>query len=164
MTPSPPSGNANTQIEAKHEATDVYDGYALSLKQPWATLLAHGKKSIEIRRWPTAKRGRILIHASSVPDERAEAWMFVPQELRHAAQLNGGIVGLGELTECRAYRTLPEFARDQGRHLNHLSWFQGPVMYGFVFSNLSPLPFHACAGWMRFFSVAANPKKRKRAK
>ena len=38
--------------------------YALSLKQPWATLLAHGLKSIEIRRWATRLRGRILIHAS----------------------------------------------------------------------------------------------------
>src|SRR5205823_6217499 len=31
--------------------------YALSLKQPWATLLAHAVKTIEVRKWPTARRG-----------------------------------------------------------------------------------------------------------
>src|SRR5207245_2747235 len=29
--------------------------YALSLKQPWATLLVHGLKSIEVRRWSTPR-------------------------------------------------------------------------------------------------------------
>ena len=32
--------------------------YALSVKQPWATLLVHGLKTIEVRAWPTARRGR----------------------------------------------------------------------------------------------------------
>ena len=30
--------------------------YALSLKQPWAALLVHGLKSIEVRRWAAARR------------------------------------------------------------------------------------------------------------
>src|SRR5204863_2700985 len=38
--------------------------YALSLKQPWAALLVHGRKSVEVRSWPTARRGRVLIHAA----------------------------------------------------------------------------------------------------
>ncbi len=40
--------------------------YALSLKQPWAALLVTGRKRIEVRNWPTARRGRILIHAARV--------------------------------------------------------------------------------------------------
>src|SRR4051794_31022472 len=55
--------------------------YALSLKQPWAALLVHGVKTIEVRRWPTARRGRVLIHAARVPDDRPEAWSRVPEEL-----------------------------------------------------------------------------------
>jgi len=35
----------------------------LSIKQPWANLIAHGLKDIENRTWRTNFRGRILIHA-----------------------------------------------------------------------------------------------------
>lgn len=37
----------------------------LSIKQPWATLIAHGVKDIENRTWPTTHRGGIYIHASA---------------------------------------------------------------------------------------------------
>jgi hypothetical protein len=39
---------------------------ALSIKQPWASLIAHGIKNIENRTWKTNFRGKIYIHASSV--------------------------------------------------------------------------------------------------
>jgi hypothetical protein len=128
--------------------------FALSLKQPWAALLAHGLKTIEVRRWPTARRERILIHAARVPDERPEAWARVPPEVLPAAKLLGGILGAGDLTGCIAYRNLTDFAADQPRHLNELSWFEEPVLYGFVFGNLTVLPFRRYPGWMRFFPVA----------
>ena len=38
---------------------------ALSIKQPWASLIAHGIKDIENRTWRTKFRGRIYIHASA---------------------------------------------------------------------------------------------------
>ena len=37
---------------------------ALSLLQPWATLVVMGVKQIETRSWSTAYRGPLLIHAS----------------------------------------------------------------------------------------------------
>ena len=37
---------------------------AVSIKQPWASLIAHGIKDIENRTWRTHFRGRIYIHAS----------------------------------------------------------------------------------------------------
>ena len=42
---------------------------ALSIKQPWASLIAHGVKDIENRTWKTHFRGRIFIHASGKPDK-----------------------------------------------------------------------------------------------
>jgi len=39
----------------------------LSIKQPWASLIASGIKDIENRTWKTNFRGRILIHASGNP-------------------------------------------------------------------------------------------------
>ena len=38
---------------------------ALSIKQPWASLIAHGIKNIENRTWKTHFRGKIYIHASA---------------------------------------------------------------------------------------------------
>ena len=127
--------------------------YALSLKQPWAALLVHGCKTIEVRRWPTTRRGRILIHAARVPDERPAVWALLPPELAEDAQIRGGIIGAGELTGCIPYRSLQAFAADRSLHLNDPSWFQEPILYGFSFAKLKPLPFRAYPGWMRFFRV-----------
>lgn len=38
---------------------------SLSIKQPWAALIAHGIKDIENRTWRTHFRGKIYIHASA---------------------------------------------------------------------------------------------------
>lgn len=39
---------------------------ALNVKQPWAWLIASGKKTIETRTWSTKYRGPILIVSSKV--------------------------------------------------------------------------------------------------
>ncbi len=135
--------------------------YALSLKQPWATLVVHGLKTVEVRRWPTARRGRILIHAARIADERPEAWEHVPEHLEESARQLGGILGAADLIGCRAYRTLDDFLEDQGRHLNKADWFESAGLYGFTFTAPEVLPFRAYPGWMRFFPVRAGPFVRK---
>jgi hypothetical protein len=131
---------------------------ALSVKQPWAALLVSGCKTIEVRRWPTARRGRVLIHAARRADERSEAWEKVPRELLPLVRLRGGIIGAGTLTGCVTYRTLDAFAADEGRHRIAPDWFEGPFLYGFLFANLSVLPFRRCRGRMGFFHVEAEPR------
>ena len=37
---------------------------AITIKQPWASLIVHGIKDIENRTWRTNYRGRVLIHAA----------------------------------------------------------------------------------------------------
>src|SRR5262249_50712541 len=108
--------------------------------------------------WPTARRGRILIHAARVSDHRPEAWAKLPLELHDAARLLGGIIGEAELTGCREYTTRDVFAADQERHLNDATWFEGPKLYGFTFANVQQLPFHKYPGWMRFFEVDEDPR------
>ena len=127
--------------------------YALSVKQPWAALLVVGLKRIEVRRWPTARRGRVLIHAARVPDKRPEAWAHVTAAAEPLAALRGGIIGAAELTRCVEYRTAETFAIDQPLHLNDLAWYEPPVLYGFTFANPEVLPFQSCTGWFRFFPV-----------
>ena len=42
----------------------------LTLKQPWATLVAEGIKKIEFRTWKTNYRGKVLIHAGAGVDKK----------------------------------------------------------------------------------------------
>lgn len=41
---------------------------AITIKQPWASLIVHGIKDIENRNWRTNFRGRVLIHSSAKGD------------------------------------------------------------------------------------------------
>jgi len=128
--------------------------FALSIKQPWAALVVQGVKTIEVRRWPTTRRGTILIHAARVPDDRKEAWDLVTtEELRELAQRRGGLIGSVNLVECITYRDLPSFAKDQTGHRNELSWFEPPTLYGFRFTAPKVTPYRVYPGWFRFFTV-----------
>ncbi len=129
--------------------------YALSLRQPWAALLALGRKTVEVRSWSTDRRGLVLIHASRQVDDRPEAWAGLNglDQERKLAELQGGIIGAAELVGCRAYSSRSSFARDRRLHLNHPAWFQPPRLFGFVFENARVLPFRALPGWVKFFRV-----------
>jgi hypothetical protein len=138
------------------ERTQVY---ALSIKQPWATLLVHGHKTVEVRGWSTQRRGRVLIHAGRVPDRREQAWAQVPANLKEKARLLGGIVGEAELTDCLRYTSAEAFAADRPRHLNDPGWFRAPRLYGFTFANSAPLPFRRYRGALFFFPVDGEPSE-----
>ena len=127
---------------------------AISVKQPWAALIVAGIKTIEIRSWATRRRGKVLIHAGKVPDERSEGWnRITTPELREAAELRGGIVGEAELFGCKGYTTATSFAADAELHLNDPSWFAPPRLYGFAFRKLAAVEFFPCVGQTLFFRV-----------
>lgn len=128
--------------------------YAISVKQPWAALLVSGVKAVEVRTWPTSRRGRILIHASKIPDDRPEGWALVTTPgLEALAALRGGILGEAELVECRTYSTAEAFAAECALHRNSPEWFRPPRLFGFVFRNPRLIEYHACPGKTLFFEV-----------
>ena len=43
----------------------------ITIKQPWATLIAEGYKKYEFRSWKTSYRGEMLIHAGAGVDKEA---------------------------------------------------------------------------------------------
>lgn len=62
---------------------------ALSLHQPWASLVALGVKRIETRSWATSYRGPLAIHASrKFPrlHEAQDAWHAFPLEVYEATR------------------------------------------------------------------------------
>src|SRR5437773_1981197 len=100
--------------------------YALSVRQPWATLLVQGLKSIEVRSWWVPRSGRILIHAARIVDTRPEAWRHVPRALRAEAEeaIAGGAAIIdvkepdrGPLGRADAFTALEVIRKVNGRRL-----------------------------------------------
>ena len=91
---------------------------ALSLWQPWASLMVAGKKSCETRTWPLYHRGPLLIHAAKKWDSdlafiaagrpfqaAIKAMGFTVEATEEAAKRGwgmpfGAIVGRVDVVEC----------------------------------------------------------------
>src|SRR3972149_11820218 len=56
---------------------------AISLKQPWANLVASGKKTIETRKWTTHYRGDLVICSSKKPNIKPAGYALCIAELYH---------------------------------------------------------------------------------
>ena len=56
---------------------------AISLKQPWANLVASGKKTIETRKWTTPYRGDLVICSSQKPQIAPAGFALCIAELYH---------------------------------------------------------------------------------
>lgn len=83
---------------------------AITIKQPWASLIATGLKDIENRSWKTNYRGRVLIHAAASPVKERLAALNNKQlfdlmqrenwETEFENLPNGAIVGSVEIVDC----------------------------------------------------------------
>ena len=91
---------------------------AITLWQPWATLVACGVKSIETRSWATPHRGPLLIHAAKRWDDglalalagvnhvfRGEGLPTLPRELPL-----GCVVAIARLVDCVRCEADSDFA------------------------------------------------------
>ena len=54
---------------------------ALSIKEPWASLISNGHKTIETRTWKTAYRGKLLLCASRKPKSTISGMAFAIADL-----------------------------------------------------------------------------------
>ena len=68
----------------------------ITIKQPWATLIAKGYKEYEFRTWKTKYRGDILIHAGKGIDKKAME-IFENLNLQYP---KGCIIAKGKITDC----------------------------------------------------------------
>jgi hypothetical protein len=111
----------------------------LSIRQPWAWLIASGHKDIENRSWPTHFRGDFYVHAGKYVPYQDEC-----QEIERTYEVKlpedfdvGGIIGKVTLVDC--------VAKHQSK------WFLGP--YGFVLSNAQLISFVPVKGRLGFFQI-----------
>jgi hypothetical protein len=124
---------------------------AISVRQPWAALIALGVKDIENRAWRTSHRGPILVHASlgrsgrTLGDIEREYGVAITPELTRLCEFVGGIVGGVNVVDCvKASSSL---------------WFDpvgsnGKSNYGFVLREARLLRFQRSAGRLGLFEMS----------
>ncbi len=69
---------------------------ALTIKEPYASLIVNGYKEYEFRSWKTKYRGPFLIHASLTSDKK-DFKRFINYNLDYNP---GYIIGSAEITDC----------------------------------------------------------------
>ncbi len=69
---------------------------ALTIKEPWASLIISNYKTYEFRSWKTNYRGKILIHAG-LSLEKNELKYFEDYNLNYQC---GNIIGEATITDC----------------------------------------------------------------
>jgi hypothetical protein len=121
---------------------------ALSIRQPWASLIVSGGKDIENRDWSTIYRGIVAVHSSAkmAKDDMESACdlmrtfiaKFSADKFKQDSFPLGAILGTVEIVGCVEESNSP--------------WFYG--RYGFVLRNpvafANPIP---CRGALSFWNV-----------
>lgn len=121
---------------------------AISVKQPWASLIIEGIKDIENRNWQAYYRGRLYIHTGKGFDlQGAELVSKLYPEYKkiveRSKRLRGGIIGHVHLLDCVTS--------------HNSSWFHGE--YGFVFVSPKKIPFHSMKGQLGLFDFSFQESK-----
>lgn len=122
----------------------------LSLKQPYADLLAFGEKTIELRKWNTRFRGKFLIHASKNIDIQACERLDIDIDKLTI----GAIIGSAFLYDFKEYSNQEEFNKDKQKHFSIVTKYFDGYKYGFLIRNArlfkKSIPYR---GKLRFFEV-----------
>ena len=127
----------------------------LSLKQPYADLLAFGEKTIELRKWNTRFRGEFLIHASKNIDIQACERLDIDIDKLTI----GAIIGSAFLYDFKEYSNQEEFNKDKQKHFSLVTKYFDGYKYGFLIKNArlfkKSIPYR---GKLRFFEVDKSIK------
>ena len=137
---------------------------AITIKQPWASMIVEGIKDVENRTWRTSFRGRVLIHAGAKEDIR---WYDRTNELSASIVHNtierifsekdynetfGTIIGSVEIIDCvinyqsiwaektnslskSCYNELIHTPNKWIRDINENLVFKPDVVYNWVLAN-----------------------------
>jgi len=121
---------------------------ALSVRQPWASLITIGRKTLELRTWQTSYRGPLLICAGARPDPRGahiQSWVHL-----------GAAEAIVELVDIRSATDADEDAA-----CFRPSDF-APECYAWVLANPRPVKVFPVKGQLGLFEVTLPKVSRRR--
>ena len=120
--------------------------YALTIIQPYAHLIAIGRKRVENRGWPTRLRGPIAIHAGKARKYHGVPVGEIAEEdysIDRAQLAFGAVIAIADLIACVSREDIDRFARSGTGMPTSLRWLvrhehaEGP--WCFVLDNIRPL-------------------------
>jgi ASCH domain len=97
-----------------HMISELLSAPVLSVRQPWASYLVSGLKTVELRSWSTRHRGWLWIHAGKKLDLEAMKLL----QLRGDDFSRGGLVGLAKLEDCMPFVSEEHWLSLRGEHLS----------------------------------------------
>jgi len=122
---------------------------ALTLTQPWATLVAIGAKRIETRSWKTSYRGPLAIHAAKEFPKEARKFTTQPvcyESMRRIARMEMRANGwraypLGcIIATCRLTNVLPVVSLEPLSELERAFGDYSPGRFAWILQDVKPLP------------------------
>ena len=124
---------------------------AITIKQPWATLIALGEKKFETRSWATKHRGPIAIHAGKQVDEDACHEPDIREALVRNNILNismlptGSVIAIATIKNCiRSAETWTDgYILENGERVYSPEYEFGdftPGRYAWELTNVVQLP------------------------
>lgn len=132
---------------------------AITIRQPWASLIVHGLKRAENRSWPTNYTGQLLIHAAKTkPDPRAI--IYCEKELgvktmRRIALPTGLVIGVVNMLMCIHVPSLNDddkFPVGVNKALE-CPFLEGPYIFALANAVKFKTPFEM-AGKLGIYSVS----------
>lgn len=138
---------------------------AITIKQPFASLIAEGMKDIENRTWPTKYRGRVLIHAAKSADydglPSPYAALFLlgrfhniltieqKESIIQLSKIRSSIVGSVEIVDCIQ---------------NHESIWAENGLWNWVLANpikfLEPIPAKGKLSFWDYPNILSEPEEK----
>ncbi|MBN2202568.1 MAG: ASCH domain-containing protein [Candidatus Aenigmarchaeota archaeon] len=101
---------------------------ALSIKEPWASMILRGEKTVEVRTWRTNYRGDILVCASAKPK----------------TENSGNALCIVEIVDCRPMKKSD--AKLSGGYFE-------PKSYSWVLENIRKIKKFPVKGKLSIFNV-----------
>lgn len=125
---------------------------ALTISQPYASLIASGEKWVENRRWPTKYRGPLAIHAGKGTQ------YLTAKELRESGMPFGALIAVAYLVDCVTIEHiragyLLEGKRTVGEAAAHVHT-EGPWCW--ILENVEPIVAHPCRGSQGLWDTAGE--------
>ena len=122
---------------------------AISIRQPWAGLIAAGLKSIEVRSWRTSYRGPLIIAACAEDELPADCASIETEEGRIIQIRRGVTLCKVDLTECRALTPA-----------DHAAAYLDPAMmpehaYAWVLQNPRKTPMRRVRGMPGLYEISS---------
>lgn len=129
---------------------------ALTIKEPWASLIIEGYKKYEFRSWKTKYRGKILVHAGlSVEKDMLKRFKDYKIDVKP-----GYIIGEVTITDCilvdekfnKELRSIDSIVYGRSNHVENYAWkIENVIKYD------NPIP---CKGKLGIWNYEENVEKK----